>query len=277
MNKLNFAFAAAILLAASTAQADTSSFGGYSARFKGAGDKIPPECQVDLPRGSGEPFFIKWNCADDNAEREDIRTELWIYRKGAPTGERLKSFIGFPAAVKIDEGVLGVTKFTDGLPLQFRLVAMDLAGITAISPLLTVQVQDNSVSQCDLKIVAQATESTGGTTGLPESTVSAQNAAVQASQSSASNVSIVTTSAAEADPCEIESVCENDSKVTFRSPVTIASDNSATAKITVSPGALLVELSGSAEVKDAALNSLSLTGTTEIEGREAEVTLTCGK
>ncbi len=261
----------------STAWAETSDFGGYSARFKGDGDKIPPECQIDLPRGSSEPFFVKWNCTDDNAEREEIRTQLWIFRKGAASGDLLKSFIGFPAAVKIDEAALGVANFTDGLPAQFRLVAEDRAGITAISPLLTVQIQDNSVDQCDLRVTAKATEATGGTTGLPESTVAVSDAAVQASQTSASNVSIVTTSAAEAETCEIESLCENDSKLTFRAPITLGSNSSASAKLTISPGALLVEMTGTTQVKDSALTSISLSGTTEIEGREADVTLDCGK
>ena len=264
-------------MSAAPAAAETLNFGGYSSRFKGNGDLIPPECQIDLPTGSSEPFFVKWNCTDNYADRDDIRTELWIYRKGATAGERLKSFIGFPAAVKIDQSVLGVTTFTDGLPVQFRLVAMDLAGITAISPLLTVRAQDNSVSKCDLRIIAKATESTGGTTGLPESSVVVQGAAVETTQTSTTNVTIVTPVAAEADPCEIETVCSDGSKVAFRAPVTIASDSTATAKLTVSPGALLIDLVGAVEVKDSAVSTIALSGTTEIDGREAEVTLDCGK
>lgn len=277
MNRKLIAGALLLLATAGSAAADTTSFGGYSARFKGDGDKIPPDCQIDLPRAASEPFFVKWNCTDDNAERDDIRTTLWIYKKGAPAGELLKGFIGFPAAVKIDESVLGSTKFTDGLPVQFRLVAEDLAGITAISPLLTVQVQDNSVNECDLQIIAQATEATGGTTGLPESSVTIANAVVQTTQSSATSVSIATAAAAEADPCEIESVCADDSKVAFRAPVTLGTGSTATAKLTISPGALLVDLTGTVVVKDSVLTSISLGGTTEIDGREADVTLECGK
>ena len=91
----------ACLTAPAIAYADTTDFGGYPERFKGAGDRIPPRCQIDLPRASAEPFFVKWNCTDDNAEPSDIRSEVWIYRKGAPTGALLQNFLGFPAQCEL--------------------------------------------------------------------------------------------------------------------------------------------------------------------------------
>src|SRR5262245_14316632 len=89
--------AAIFLFIAHPVRSEVTDFGGYPDRFKGDGDQQPPACQIDLPAGSKTPFFVKWNCSDDDVDPQDIRTELWIYKKGAAFPEKLQSFLGFPA------------------------------------------------------------------------------------------------------------------------------------------------------------------------------------
>ncbi|MFN8392625.1 MAG: hypothetical protein U0136_20195 [Bdellovibrionota bacterium] len=260
-----------------SANAETTDFGGYSERFKGGGDKIPPRCQIDVPTASTEPFFVKWNCTDDNADAQDIRTELWLYRNGAPTGELVANFLGFPASVKIDEGLLGVTEFRQGLPVSIKLLARDKAGITSISPAIVVRAQDNAVTTCSLNIETQATESTGATTGIPSLQVTASDAAVTVSQPSESQLGISSVGSVNADPCEISTVCFNDSLVSFSSSLSLSSDSKASGTVSIVPGSLIVNVSGTSSVNGTTLNQLSVSGTTTINGASSTVTLSCSK
>ncbi len=272
--------ALAIFLSSSVnAYAETTDFGGYPERFKGAGDKIPPECQIDLPKSTVNPFFIKWNCTDDNAESQDIRTELWMYKKGATSGQLLSSFLGFPAATQIDAGILNAASVKDGLPASFRLVAIDRAGITTISPILTVTAQDNSVDTCDLTITRSATQSSGSTTGIPELTVKTVDTAVKVGQPSTTELT-VSSGTITAQPCEIDSLCFNGQRISFSASVAFskkAGDNSVKGKVSVIPGSLVIDVSGTSTVDGVVLKSLSLSGSGTIDGIDATLSLDCNQ
>ncbi len=271
-----FLVPAAALFVAAYAVAETTDFGGFSERFKGGGDKIPPRCQIDLPTASTEPFFVKWNCTDDNAAPEEIRSELWVYRNGAPAGDLVANFLGFPASVHIDEGILGVANFTDGLPVGIKLLARDRAGITTISPLFTVRAQDNNVSTCSLSINKEGTEASGGTTGTPSESVDVGSANVNVTQSSASQVSVAAAGSLLASPCEIDSICHDDSRLTFTSNLTI-SGTSANGTVSVTPGNLVVNVTGSATVDGVMLETFNVSGETTIEGKDATLSLSCDR
>ncbi len=276
MKRKSILLTAALLGIAATAFAETTDFGGFSERFKGGGDKIPPRCQIDLPTASAEPFFVKWNCTDDNAAAEEIRTELWLYRNGAPTGDLIANFLGFPASVRIDEGLLGVGTFSAGLPIGVKLLARDRAGITTISPLFTVRAQDNNVSTCSLSITTEGTESSGSTTGTPAENVQVSSANVNVSQSSASQVSVQAAGSVLANPCEIDAVCFDDSRLTFTSNLNIAGDTAA-GTVTISPGSLVVQVNGSTTVNGVMLETLDVSGETKIQGADATVNLSCDR
>lgn len=274
--------AAVIGLAAGVprAAADTTDFGGHPDKFKGAGDKIPPRCQIDIPRATTDPFFIQWNCTDDNADAQDIRSELWIFRKGAPAAVLLAPFLGFPASVRIDESVLQAASVADGLPASFRLVAIDRAGITSLSPILTVAAQDNSVDTCTLRVTTDATASTGSTTGSPELTVLLDDAAVNVNQLTNTSFRVASKTEAQADPCEIDVLCFDESNVRFESSLSTSDDDGATAvkgTVSIIPGSLTVEVEGTTELDGVILRSLEASGRTRINGADADVTLTCNQ
>lgn len=277
---LGIALIAGIAGGVQVASAETTDFGGFTEKFKGAGDKIPPRCQIDLPRASTDPFFVQWNCTDDNAEPGDIRTELWIYRKGAPAGSLLAPFLGFPASVRIDESVLQATTVAEGLPASFRLVAIDRAGITTLSPILTVAAQDNSVDTCTLRVTTEATSSDGSTTGSPELTVLLDDVAVNVNQLTNTTFRVASKQVAQADPCEIDSLCFNDSEVRFESSLELTDDEgtvSVSGTVTVIPGSLVVDVEGTTTVDGVVLKSLEAQGTGRISGADATVSLTCNQ
>jgi hypothetical protein len=209
-----------LTLAASSAQADIVDFGGYLNKFKGGGDKIPPQCQVDFRTASVEPFSILWVCNDDNAPTNDIRTEFWLFKKGAEAPVLADSFLGFPAGVQVNPQFLGVQNFQDGLPFQFRVLAYDKAGNIASTDILTVNAQDNTLETCTLNIASEGTESSGDTTGQPAGNVTLTEAAVTVTQTSETQIQVRTKEPVEAAPCEIAALCE-DSDISFTSNITI--------------------------------------------------------
>ena len=268
---------AAGVISSLAAHAETTDFGGYSERFKGGGDKIPPRWQIDVPSASTEPFFVKWNCTDDNADSQEIRTELWLYRAGAPTGELVANFLGFPASVLVNEGLLGVTTFRQGLPISLKLLARDRAGITTISPSITVRAQDNSLTTCDLNISTEGTESTGGTTGTPSSSVNVDDAKVNVTQPSETQLGVASAGSLLGDPCDIDSVCFDNSRLTFSSSLALNAEGDATGTVTIVPGNLVVNVTGSSSVDGVNLQSLAVSGDTTIDGADATVTLNCNR
>lgn len=261
------------------AKAETHDFGGYTERYKGGGDKIPPRCQIDLPSASTTSFFVKWNCSDDNSDPQEIRTELWLYKKGAPTGQLVANFLGFPAAVNVDESLLGVSSFAEAIPFSVKLLARDETGMTTISPQFIIQAQDNSVETCNLSILTEATEASGSTTGTPALNVIVEKAKVSVSQASSSQLTVTTLEKSEAEFCEIDSVCFDDSQLTFSSNLSFSSTSSSVVSGTLSiiPGSLVVNVAGTANISDLVLQDLEVTGTTVIDGTNAAVTLSCSK
>ncbi|MCB0323296.1 MAG: hypothetical protein KDD69_06960 [Bdellovibrionales bacterium] len=271
--------AVAFSLAAGVANAETFDFGGSPERFSGNGDRKPPRCQINIPRAAQSSFFVQWNCTDDQATPDQIRTSLWIQRPGERAPDKLKEFLGFPASIFIDEGVLRVENFTDGLPAAFRLVAEDRAGTSAISPFYTVVAQDNSVDTCSLELETEGTESDGGTTGIPSERVLASDVSVTTEQVGNNDVRVTTFAAVNASPCEIGDVCSNDEKVTFESSLALLDGDdgttSATGTVIVSPGNVGASVEGSAVRSSSSLTSLEVSGMTVIDGVPATVTLTC--
>ena len=273
--------------------ADTHEFGGWEERFKGKGDLEPPLCQVGLPRGSTVAFSILWNCTDNYTPSADISSELWCLRKGAQAPEKIKDFLGFPACLQINESVLQTASVASGLPASFRVVARDRAGNVVMTPYLQVVPQDiasqeNSLTSCSLTINTESTESTGGTTGLPEMNLTASDAAVATRQTSDTSITITTSSAAFADPCEIESMCSNEDKITFSSSLTFAAQStsgsssgstqsSISGSIQIAPGSVAASLKGTASMLNGQITAVEASGTSTIEGAPATINLDCTK
>lgn len=258
----------------------TFDIGGYKEKFKGGGDKEPPRCQVDIPAFSTEPFFIKWNCEDNWANQEDIRSEVWIYRKDAPRGVLVAQFLGFPASLLVDEGLLQLTEeqeFVDALPVNFRIVATDRAGITTLSPFLTVADTASSLNFCTLTVVTEETESDEETVGLPSMTVLLESEEVLYRRLSPDSFEIILGDPVVADPCEVDELCVNDAALTFEAQFLIASEESASGKVIISPTDSVVDVTGTATLDGDLLTAVSLTGLTTVDGVTAEVELLCGQ
>ena len=265
-----------LLLAPAIAKAEKLDFGGSDEAYKGKGDLTPPQCQIDIPRASTEPFFIKWHCTDDVTAEGDIRSELWVNRRDDDQALRkIGSFLGFPAATFIDENALQVKDFLAGIPASFRLIAYDRAGNTSVTPFLQVAAQDNSVSTCDLQVVTEQTESTGDTTGKPALNTLLQDAPVTSSQIGNTDLSVVSNSPKDASPCEVETICADGNEITFIAKVSLNEADEAEGTLTINPGEVVVTIEGSAEITEDVLQSASFSGIAEIDGASATVTLSC--
>ena len=257
------------------AAADLEAFGGSDQRFKGEGDKNPPACQVEYPRGASSPFFIKWNCDDGEAIRDELRSEVWVYTTGGARGKLAGSFIGFPASLYVDENTVGSTDFTSVFPLRFRLLVTDRAGNAAVSPVLTVDSQDNSVEQCNLTLITASTQAVGSTTGIPSLSVVLEDKTLQTATSSER---LVVTSFGD-DPtsiCEITSVCANGERISYNTTLSL-SNTTASGTLLISPGNVSVEVSGTPTIANSILSSVEVSGTTTIDGSTTQVTLSCSK
>lgn len=261
------------------AGAETLDFGGVNDKYKGSGDKTPPQCQVSYPSASTEAFFVKWNCTDDIADSLDIKTDFWFYPKGAPVGQLLTSFLGFPAAVKIDEHLLKVTNFTDGLPISFRLAVTDRAGNTTMTPLLRVGATDNSIAKCELTAVSAASESNGSTTGVPESQVLLNDTSVNVTPSASGGYQIEAKKKNYAKVCDIDTLCADTNQVSFSTTLSAPAGSASqlTGELTLAPGDVVLKVEGSGTVVDQSLENVDVSGTTQIDGRSTKVTLTCSK
>ena len=272
-----FAFACALSIAG-TAAADVTDFGGHTERFKGGGDKIPPQCSINVPKAAQEPFTIKWYCIDDNAGSQDIRTELWMFRKDSPASELVGNFLGFPAAALIDEKTLHTATIAEGLPVRFRLLAKDRAGITTVSPVITVGSVDTSLDTCTLDGSTEGPESTDEVTGVPAASVRSTNVPVEVAETGENQLTIKSAKPAAASPCEIDSYCSDDSEISFELVLSMTEDaETQTGTITVNPAGQSVEISGEAKVDGIKLSSVSLTGETTVDGAAATLSLTCSQ
>jgi hypothetical protein len=277
-------FSSFLLLAFSTPSfAITTDQGGHDDKFTGGGDRVPPQCQLDLPSSASSAFVVKWSCFDNFADKtpqSSIRTSLWIRRANDTRWLKLDDFLGFPASVLVDEGILQITptaSFDTGLPVSFRLEATDTAGITTISKTRTVLGSDDTLNSCDLVLTTDSTESTGGTTGLPAMNVTASNATVSTTQSLLTSLSISTPAQVIAAPCEVDDVCSNNSLILLDATVGLDEDNgTASGTLAITPGISSFEVSGTYQQTAAGqVINLSLTGTTEVNGATANVSLSC--
>ncbi len=203
--------------------AEVSTFGGDKEQFVGDGDLVPPECTFDIPSIASEAFFVKWDCTDNNSPKEDLRSELWIKPKGQNISRKVKDFLGFPASVEVNEGLLksisetkvedsvdveSVLAFEDYLPAEFRLIVRDRGGASTISEVHTV-LSGSSLS-CDATILTEGSEATGDSTGLPslEASATAVDGANSGGGVQSLNAFIFST-------CEIDELCKDSEKYSF--------------------------------------------------------------
>ena len=273
-------FAAGLLSTSTTLAADTSFFGGKDEKFKGAGDKQPPECEINVPAGASDEFFISWNCKDqfNNTPQEKIRSAVWIKRTNDTRWVKVDDFLGFPASLFVDRPLLKLgaeEDFSTGLPVSFKIEAMDTAGITTISETFTVLSKVSGFSTCNLSVITQATAATEGSTGTPSSTVTVSDAAVKLDSASDSAIALSTKAPTKASVCEIDSICSDGDKVAFNINLAPDSNGGATGTVSISPGNVVSNVSGSVTKTSSEISAISITGTASVDGTTADVTLDC--
>lgn len=245
-------------------------------KFKGAGDKRPPKCEVSKPASVNEPFSITWSCEDDDTDAEEIRTELWVYRSFDPGGKLVGNFLGFPAAAWIDETTLEATPFTSGLPVSFRLLARDRAGNASITSDFTITEKSDSLSSCSLAIVTEETESTDTTTGIPSSAVTLTDVSISTQDAGTNNLTITSLSKDLASPCEISDICEDDNRVIFSASIITSGTTVSGGTLTTTPGdTITTKLTGTVDRSGNSITGVDVTGTGEIDDLSAEITLSC--
>ena len=260
-------------------QAETIDFGGKPEKFAGRGDRTPPTCQVQAPSAAGASFLILWNCEDDDAAKQDIRSELWILRNGSSAWELANQVLGFPAATTVDAKLLRSLTVKEGLPASFRVVGIDRAGNATISPSFIVNPGDASTLTCALSVVTNGTEtdSTGSTTGVPSRSVVLSSVPSEAIAATATAFTIKSATDSLAATCEIDTICSADSLVGFAGSGVINAGSSSDVSLSITPGAPNVTLSGSVTTgtDGISVTAVSLSGTTTVETEQASVTLEC--
>ncbi|MBL7662894.1 hypothetical protein JNK13_09110 [bacterium] len=280
--KTKFLLTTSLTLLASSTLAAPVDFGGWGERIKGAGDKIPPQCTFDVPRGAKAPFSVTWYCQDNFTKDPDITTEVYLKKKTESDFKMVYRAMGFPAAFGVGADTLGVTaegEFTDGLPASFRFVAIDRSGNRTISQEIQVTSEDLSVSSCSMELTTAGTEATEeGETGIPESTLSIDSTSVTTSFGTTGGIQFKTVAAVEASTCDIESLCGDGTEPTS---VSFSCDVSGTSSLTgtcsVSPGAEAVTVTGTSTSEGGNVSALELTGETEVDGQAATLSINCSK
>ena len=264
-----------IIIFSTSVYAEVSSFGGSNERFKGKGDRIPPECSLELPDVAGDSFIVKWNCSDDDTEYQDIVTELWMYKKGSESSELVKSFLGFPAAAVINSDLLRGLTVSQSLPLGFRLRAVDRAGNSTISETMYIKSQSASLSKCDLRIVQPATVAIGGATGLPQTELVVKSQEIMTQQIS-SGLIIESENITNFSSCEVDHLCE---KQFDRFTLSLSDDTMSSGILNLyrnDESIFSVKISGSPSYLDESnLSAISLLGTGIIDDRSSSVSLSC--
>jgi hypothetical protein len=179
----------------------------------------------------------------------------------------------------VTEKELGTLTVKEGLPASFRVVGIDRAGNSTISPSFTVNPGDSNVLTCSMTLSTNGSEtgSDGSTTGIPVRTVSVADAATEVIAASATAFTIRAAGAPVATTCEIDSVCSDDAKVSFTGNGVINSGTSSDVTVSVIPGAVTGTLSGAVgQGSDgSSVVSLSLSGTADVEGESASLSLEC--
>ena len=274
--------ASILVLCTTSVSAVTTDQGGHPEKYKGGGDKVPPRCGFDVPTSASEPFAIKWLCEDnfqDKTPSADIRTTIWIRRDSDTRWRKVEDYLGFPASLFVDHGLLGISpldEFESGLPVSFRLIATDNAGITSTSVARTVSAGSTVLSRCDLLVVTDATESTGSTTGVPSMTVQLDDAPINSAQTRSDSVAFSTPNEVTASVCEIDSLCSNNDMIGFNGTASLEENGSSDGSLQVIPGIDFVALEGTYQTDSSGVaTALSLSGPTVIDGLSATVTLSC--
>lgn len=270
-----------IFLVVGEAHADNALFGGYPERFKGKGDRIPPDCQVTFPAAASGPFFILWNCVDNAAPHDDLRSELWIRRTGDSAWELIKTFLGFPASIQVTPQLLRTETVPAGLPAEFRLVGVDKAGNVSISKSFSVAPSDESVLLCDVEVITEQTETStdGTTTGQPSESVILSD--VGTTQSSASgNVTLTGSQDSQAAPCEISDLCEGTNSLSFTATLSVADSGEATGSVVLDPAGdgispTTIEVTGTVTKDQTNITDSFLEGTTTFGDKNASLTVNC--
>lgn len=203
--------------------AEVLTFGGDDEQFKGDGDLVPPECTMNVPRIASEAFFVMWDCTDNESPKDELRSELWIKPKGENISRKVKDFLGFPASIEVNEGLLKTLSetekteedskatsisFSDYLPVEVRLIVRDRAGVGAISEVRTVV--GGSSLLCDISIKTQSSPASGDSTGVPSLAASATSVESANSGGGLQSLNEFTFST-----CEIDQICKDDSAYSF--------------------------------------------------------------
>jgi hypothetical protein len=134
----------------------------------------------------------------------------------------------------------------------------------------------NAISNCSVSIVTEAVEATETITGTPSLTVSTTNSAVASSKSGTSNYNVSTSSEANTTDCEIDSICINQGNISFGAAFEVAeSDSSVSGQVTLNPGEIAIEVTGSATPSGNTLSQLQAEGETTVDGTPAMLTISC--
>jgi len=259
-----------------TAYADVIEHGGHPERIKGDGDMVPPQCQFDFPNSATSAFWVEWSCFDNFTPQENIRTELWVFRQQDLRPILMESFLGFPASARIDESVLETTDFAGSLPVGLRLRAIDFAGNSTTSPMISVGTTSNSLSSCSVALVTEAVASTETITGTPSLTVSTSGSEIISSRTGTNIYNISTSTASETTNCEVDSVCLNDNQISFSGTFEVDVENgSVSGEVSLSPGEVTAEVSGAATPSGNTLSVLQAEGSTTVDGTPATFSISC--
>lgn len=271
-NKFTLAILLSCFFFGNLAISQEVSIGGFSERFgeDADGDNTPPDCTINVPSFAASEFQVLWLCEDNKEPQDNIRTELWIRKNGDQVDQLVQQFLGFPAGLDISRETLGISStadFESGLPAGFRLVARDRAGNATISELLVVSPGVAPVSECDISVVVDG-ESTEG--------VVATTTTAALSNTSVSVISNLVTGTGTAAPCEIESICSDDSSVSFTINFSAADSGTVdSASIDIDTGTISSDLTGNVTLDGTTVTALSLTGETTVEDSDTTVTVNC--
>ena len=248
-------------------------------------DTVPPQCEVETPLEAGGPFFVSWSCVDNYTPPENIISEIWVYKNDLPFPIEAGRFLGFPASKQIDAALLDSPSLLAALPLDIRLRSTDSSGNSALSDLITIEAAKGLLSQCSLSIVTETVAAVEGATGLPSLTVDTNNALVEATRPDMSSINLNSATAEPTANCEIDSICENEERISFAAEFSISEDNGLSGLVSVSPGSISVPVEGEAilgrsstetsENLEPGIGSISATGETEIDGIPATLSLEC--
>ncbi|HMO16835.1 MAG TPA: hypothetical protein PKA63_03170 [Oligoflexia bacterium] len=272
---------------------EITEFGGYPARFKGDGDLEPPLCNVEAPKSASEPFFIKWNCTDNESGPDELRSEVWILRQGAQIPVKIADFLGFPASVLIEKGHLidyatigedeikrseAATKpFDSYLPIGIRMLVRDRSGTSALSPVLTVIPGESSFSECSINLSTEARSATKEVTGVPSLSAVAPIVTVQTNGSLGENTVITSSEDFTFGVCEISSLCGSDGASSFFNfELTLKNEGQGDVVITSSDRRRSLTAALNSETRTTQSGAgISLNGKAELEGDTILVSVKC--